>query len=114
MAAPCNRNVKRRPDLDAAGIAGTEHLIRKTFNLVQLSGEKGKEGIRFPAGAAVKLDLFYKLVCHVVHFLLDGNDAEHIDDEGNQDDSRQNVNKAADIRGIASLGQQQPFQFLFQ
>lgn len=50
----------------------------------------------------------------MVHFLLDGNDVEHVDDEGDQDDSHQNVNKAADIRGIASFGQQQPFQFLFQ
>ena len=53
MAAPRNRNVKRCPDLDAAGIAGTGHLIGKPINLVQLPGEKGKEGIRFPAGAAV-------------------------------------------------------------
>ena len=34
----------RRPDLDAAGIAGTGHLIGKSLNLVQLPGEKGKEG----------------------------------------------------------------------
>lgn len=38
------------PDLH---IAGTGHLIGKSLNLVQLPGEKGKEGIRFPAGAAV-------------------------------------------------------------
>lgn len=39
---------------------------------------------------------------------------EYIDDECNQDHSHQNVDKAADIRGITSLGQQEPFQFLFQ
>ncbi len=38
---------------DAAGIAETGHLIGKPLNLIQLSGEKGKEGIRFPAGAVV-------------------------------------------------------------
>ena len=50
----------------------------------------------------------------MVHFLFGGNDVEYIDDECNQDNSHQNVNKAADIRGVASLGQQEPFQFLFQ
>ncbi len=38
---------------------------------------------------------------------------EYIDDECNQDHSHQNVDKAADIRGITSLGQQEPFQFFF-
>ena len=50
----------------------------------------------------------------MVHFLFGGNDVEYIDDECDQDNSHQNVNKAADIRGVASLGQQEPFQFLFQ
>ena len=53
VTAPRNGNVEGRADLDAAGIAGTGYLIGKSFNLIQLTREKGKEGIRFPAGAAV-------------------------------------------------------------
>ena len=58
--------------------------------------------------------MLHELVRHMVHFLFGGNDVEYIDDECDQDHSHQNVDKAADIRGIASFGQQQPFQFLFQ
>lgn len=50
----------------------------------------------------------------MVHFLLDGNDMEDIDDESDQDDGYKDVDEAADIRGVSSLGQQEPFQFLFQ
>ena len=46
------------------------------------------------------------------YFLFDGNDTEDVDDESDQDDGHEDVDKAADIRGIASLGQQEPFQFL--
>ena len=49
----------------------------------------------------------------MVHFLLDGNDMEDIDDESDQDDGHKDVDEAADIRGISSLGQQEPFQFFF-
>lgn len=45
----------------------------------------------------------------MIHFLFRGNDMEYIDDERYQYDHYQNVNKAADIRGITSLGQQEPF-----
>ena len=114
VAAPCHRDVERRPDLDAAGIAGAGHLVGEPFDTAQLAGEEGEEGIGLPAGAAVQLDLLHQLVRYVVHFLLCGNDVEHIEDECDQDHSHQNVDKAADIRGIASFGQQEPFQFLFQ
>ena len=35
---------------------------------------------------------------------------EGIDDESDQDDGREDVDEAADIRGISSLGKQDPFQ----
>ena len=114
VAAPRNGNVKGCADLDAACVAGAGYLVGKSFNTAYLTGEEGKEGICFPAGAAVQLDLLYKLVRDMVHFLFGGNDVEYIDDECDQDNSHQNVNKAADIRGIASFGQQEPFQFVFQ
>ena len=50
----------------------------------------------------------------MVHFLLDGNDMEDVDDESDQDDGYKDVNEAADIRGVSSLGQQEPFQFFSQ
>lgn len=46
-------NVEGCADLDAACIAGTGYLIGKTFNITDLTGEKGKEGICLPTGAAV-------------------------------------------------------------
>lgn len=50
----------------------------------------------------------------MVHFLLDGNDMEDIDDESDQDDGYKDVDEAADIRGVASFGQQEPFQLFSQ
>lgn len=50
----------------------------------------------------------------MVHFLLDGNDMEDVDDESNQNDGHEDVDEAADIRGISSLGQQEPFQLFSQ
>lgn len=50
----------------------------------------------------------------MVHFLLDGNDMEDVDDESDQDDGHKDVDEAADIRGMPSLGQQEPFQFVLQ
>lgn len=50
----------------------------------------------------------------MVHFLFDGNDVEYIDDERHQYDHNQNVDKTADIRGVASFGQQEPFEFFSQ
>lgn len=50
----------------------------------------------------------------MVHFLLDGNDMEDIDDESDQDDGYKDVDEAADIRGVSSLGQQEPFQFFLK
>jgi len=47
----------------------------------------------------------------MVHFLFDGNDVEYIDDKCHQYDHHQNVDKTADIRGVASFGQQEPFEF---
>ena len=114
VAAPCHRDVERRPNLDAASIAGAGHLVGEPFDTAQLAGEESEEGIGLPAGAAVQLDLLHQLVRYVVHLLFGGNDVEYIDDECNQDHSHQNVDKAADIRGVASFGQQEPFQFLFQ
>ena len=114
VAAPCHRDVEQRPDLDAAGIAGAGHLVGEPFHPAKLAGEEGEEGIGLPVGAAVQLDLLHQLVRYVVHLLLGGNDVEHIDDECYQYDHHQNVDKAADIRGVASLGQQKPLQFLFQ
>lgn len=53
MTAPRNSNIEGRADLDAACIAGTGYLIGKSFNIAYLTGEKGKEGICLPTGAAV-------------------------------------------------------------
>ena len=38
---------------------------------------------------------------------------EHVDDECDQDHSHQDVDKTADIRGVASFGQQEPFELFF-
>ena len=91
VAAPRDGNVKGCADLDAACVAGAGYLVGEPLDIAYLTGEEGEKGVGLAAGAAVQLDLLYKL-----------------------DDSHQNVNKAADIRGIASLGQQEPFQFVFQ
>lgn len=53
MTAPRNGNVEGRADLDAACIAGTGYLIGKSFNITDLTGEKGKKGICLSTGAAV-------------------------------------------------------------
>ena len=53
VTAPRNGNVEGCADLDAACIAGTGYLIGKSFNITYLTGEKGKESICFPTGAAV-------------------------------------------------------------
>ncbi len=50
----------------------------------------------------------------MVHFLFDGNDVEYVDDERHQYDHHQNVDKAADIGGIAPFGQQKPLQLFSQ
>ena len=39
---------------------------------------------------------------------------ENVDDESDQDDGHEDVDEAADIRGITSLGQQEPFQLFSQ
>lgn len=39
---------------------------------------------------------------------------EDVDDESNQNDGYKDVDKAADIRGITSFGQQEPFQLFSQ
>ena len=46
----------------------------------------------------------------MINFLMGGNDMEGIDDESDQDDGREDVDEAADIRGISSLVKQEPFQ----
>ena len=38
---------------------------------------------------------------------------EDIDDESDQDDGYKDVDEAADIRGVASLGQQEPEEMRF-
>ena len=114
VAAPRDGNVKGCADLDAACVAGAGYLVGEPLDIAYLTGEEGEKGVGLAAGAAVQLDLLYKLVRYMVHFLFGGNDVEYIDDECDQDNSHQNVNKAADIRGIASFGQQEPFQFVFQ
>jgi len=50
----------------------------------------------------------------VVHFLLYGNDMEHIYDEGNHNHNNKYVDKAADIRGVSPFGQQHPLDFFLQ
>lgn len=50
----------------------------------------------------------------MVHFLLDRNDTEDVDDKSDQDDGHEDVDETADIRGISSLGQQEPFQLFSQ
>ncbi len=114
VAAPRDGNVKGCANLDAACVAGAGYLVGEPLDTAYLAGEEGEKGVGLAAGAAVELDLLHELVRHMVHFLFGGNDVEYIDDECDQDHSHQNVDKAADIRGIASFGQQQPFQFLFQ
>lgn len=39
---------------------------------------------------------------------------EGVDDESDQDDGHEDVDEATDIRGISSLGQQEPFQLFSQ
>lgn len=39
---------------------------------------------------------------------------EHVDDERDQDHGDQYVDKAADVRGIAPFGQQEPLESVFQ
>ena len=53
VAAPCHRNVKRCPDLDAACVAGAGYLVGKPVHFTHLAGEEGKEGVRIAAGPAV-------------------------------------------------------------
>lgn len=84
VAASCHRDIERRPDLDAACVAWAGYLVGEPLHIPQLAGEEGEQGVRLPAGAAVQLDLFYDLVCHMVHLLLDGYDVEDIDDECHQ------------------------------
>ena len=50
----------------------------------------------------------------MIHFLFHGNDVEYIDDEYYQYDHHQNVDKTADIRGVASFGQKETPQLFSQ
>ena len=50
----------------------------------------------------------------MVRFLLGGNDTEDVDDKSDQDDGHEDVDETADIRGISSFGQKEPFQLFSQ
>lgn len=47
----------------------------------------------------------------MVHFVLYGNDMEHVNDKGNHDHNNKYVDKATGIRGVSSFGQQHPPDF---
>lgn len=82
VAASHHRNIKKRPALNTVCVARARYLVRKSVHLVDLVEKEENEGICF-------LDLFYKLAWDIIHFLLGGNDAKHVDDKDYQYDHHQ-------------------------
>lgn len=108
VACPGYGDIKRRSDLDLVGGDRTVHVPGEFLYPVHLSGEKRKKGVRIAIDTAVQLDLLGKLVSTMIHFLLDGNDMEHVQDQCDQDDGHQNIDKAADVGGLAFFRLDQP------
>ncbi len=100
-------NIKGCSNLYLIGGDWAVHLPCELLYPVHLAGEEGKKGGCIVVDAAVQLDLFGQLVSTVVHFLLNGNDMEHVQNKCDQDDSYQNIYEAADIRSLAFFGSDQ-------
>ena len=106
--------IKWCANLNPVRTSGAGYLVGKPIHIVHLTGQIIKKRACVAIGSSIQLDLFYQLVCHVIHFLLYGNDMEHIYDEGNHDYYNEYVDKAADIRGVPPFGQQHPPDFFLQ
>lgn len=90
-------NIKGCSNLYLIGRDRAVHLPCELLYPVHLAGEKGKKGGGIVVDAAVQLDLLGQLVSTVIHFLLNGNDMEHVQDKCDQDDGHQNIDKADDV-----------------
>lgn len=62
-----------------------------------------EQGVRLSIGAAGELDLLHHLVGAVVELLLRGDDAEQVDDEGQQQDGDEDEYYCAEIVGFTAF-----------
>lgn len=68
-----------------------------------LGAEVLEQGVRLPIGAAGELNLLHHLVGAVVNLLFGGDDAEQVDDEGQQQDGDEDEYHRAEVVGFAAF-----------
>lgn len=112
-AQPCvprDGDVERAAQLDGpahaargGGLVGGVNGIGNVICPVNLGAEVLEQGVRLPVGAARELDLLHHLVGAVIKLLFCGDDAEQVDDEGQQQDSDEDEYHRAEIVGFAAI-----------
>ena len=85
------------------GLVGGVNGVGNVICPVNLGAEVLEQGLRLPVGAAGELDLLHHLVGAVVELLLGGDDAEQIDDEGQQQDSDEDEYHRAEVVGFSAV-----------
>ena len=77
--------------------------VGNIFGSFDLRTQKFKQLIGLVVDAAGKLNLFDHLIGSMVKFLLGGNDAEQVNNEGQQQDSDEDKDHRTEIVGFAPL-----------
>ena len=85
------------------GLVGGVNGVGNVACSVNPGAEVLEEGIRFPVHASGQLNLLHHLVGAVVKLLLGGDDAEQVDDEGQQQDGDEDEYHRAEVVGFAML-----------
>lgn len=107
---PCDGDVEGAAQLDGpahaargGGLVGGVNGVGNVACPVNPGAEVLEEGIRFPVHPSGQLNLLHHLVGTVVKLLLGGDDAEQVDDEGQQQDGDEDEYYRAEVVGFAAL-----------
>lgn len=119
LGIPLNGNIEGRSQLDGPGHPGRcgrficgVNRIGDIVGPLDLRTEEIKESIRLAVDAAGQLDLLDHLIGCMVQLLFCRDDAEQVDDKGQQDDGDEDEHHRGEIVGLAPFALQCPADFL--